>query len=102
MQEDGAAFHHGGLLEKFKVVAAVRRLEWPPQSPDLSPIENIWREMKVIIGRQRHKVKNRQEMEGIIREVWRGFTAEVFMKYTNTMTKRMQLLKKARGGPIKY
>ena len=102
IQEDNASYHSGGLIDKFKTAAAVKSLVWPPQSPDLSPIENIWWEMKIQIGRRRHKIKGRAAMATAVVETWAQLSTEVLVKYVNTMPKRIGLLEKARGGPIKY
>ena len=85
-----------------KKAAEIRVLEWPPQSPDLSPIENIWHYMKVRIGAKRHRIKNVQQMAEAIREAWEQIPVEVFVKLANSMPKRMDLLRQSKGGPIKY
>ncbi|OAD71788.1 hypothetical protein PHYBLDRAFT_26485 [Phycomyces blakesleeanus NRRL 1555(-)] len=41
-QEDNASYHKTTLAEKFKKDLGLKILEWPPNSLDLSPIENIW------------------------------------------------------------
>ena len=102
LQEDGASYHHGGWLGKLKEAYEIRVLEWCPQSPDLSPIENIWREMKIKIGRRRHEIKKRAQMELAVAGVWRSFRSLTWWKYVATMPHRMELLKNSRGGPIKY
>lgn len=80
----------------------VQKLPWPAQSPDLSPIENLWREMKVRISARRHKFKTVAEFKTAIMEVWESLDSDVLMKYTDTMPKRLGMLKKAKGGSIKY
>jgi len=102
LEEDGAAYHHGGFVGLVKVAAGVRVLDWPPQSPDLSPIENIWHRMKVRISARRHRIKNVKDMAVAIQEVWTEITPEVLMKVVNSMPKRMEMLKVSKGGPIKY
>lgn len=41
IQEDRAKFHFAPVAAKYKKLCMVRCLQWPPQSPDLAPIENV-------------------------------------------------------------
>jgi hypothetical protein len=43
-------------------------LDWPSQSHDLNPIENLWSVMKNIV--QKRNPKNLDELRMIILEVW--------------------------------
>jgi len=102
LQEDGASYHHNGWLGKLKRAWLIRSIIWPAQSPDLSPIENLWAWMKDRIGERRHRIKNIIQMSVAIREAWDEITPEVLMKLVDSMPKRMDLLQASKGGPIKY
>jgi transposase len=102
MQEDNASYHSSKLLKGIKDLGSVEQIWWPPQSPDLSPIENIWREMKLRISRVRHRYGTYESLKAAIQKAWDELPTEVFKKYARTMPKRMKLLQKSRGGPIKY
>jgi hypothetical protein len=41
MQEDNTSWHKAKLVTDYLDKQKVKRLRWPPQSPDLSPIENL-------------------------------------------------------------
>lgn len=102
LQEDGAPYHRFSGRKLWIEAGDVQVLPWPSQSPDLSPIENLWREMKHRITLKRHKATSADDFKAVIKEVWEGLDAEVLMKYTNTMYRRLDLIKKAKGGSIKY
>ena len=43
-------------------------LEWSNQSPDLTPIKHLWRDLKIAV--QQHSPSNLTELERICREEW--------------------------------
>ena len=46
LMEDNARFHKTAIPEEVKARFKWEILEWPPYSPDLNPIENVWAEVK--------------------------------------------------------
>ncbi|CAB5392164.1 unnamed protein product [Rhizophagus irregularis] len=48
-QEDNAALHRSRVVMAAHENAGIVTLDWPAQSPDINPIENIWAEMKMMI-----------------------------------------------------
>lgn len=46
---DNAPVHTASIIQELLAGLGVEVMVWPPYSPDLNPIENIWALMKAII-----------------------------------------------------
>jgi len=102
MQEDNAPWHTAKIIKAYLGNKNVNRLVWPPQSPDLNPIENLWKHIKDIIANRRHKVKNNKEMKQALREVWPTIDKEFLLKLCDSMPRRWKACLKNKGGATKY
>lgn len=102
MQEDGAPYHRNGWLGQLKSAWDIRILQWPAQSPDLSPIEIVWIWTKNQIGKRKHRVKSWQEMEKVVVEVWNSVPPDLLVKLVNSVPKRLAMVVENKGGPTKY
>ena len=49
LMEDGAPIHLEKAPEIWRDERSVGMIEWPANSPDLNPIENVWAKMKAAI-----------------------------------------------------
>ena len=59
-QQDNAPCHVSKVMRAWFDDDSVSTLNWPPQSPDLSPIENLWKEIG--IGLKKYKLSNLEDL----------------------------------------
>ncbi|GBN98109.1 hypothetical protein AVEN_49076-1 [Araneus ventricosus] len=52
-----------------------QNLKTPPQSPDLNPIEHIWRELEVKV--RKHDIKTKSDLKTVMMEEWMNIDAEI-------------------------
>ena len=57
-QQDNAPIHTAKSILKIFKNLKMKVLDWPAQSPDLNPIENIWRRIKFDLSSKNSKNKN--------------------------------------------
>ena len=99
-QDDGAPCHRAKIVNEWKEENNFQCLDWPPQSPDLNPIENLWRDIKVDLRNMRSH--NLRELEANVKACWDRVTAMQCRKLVRSMPRRIQAVLKANGGHTKY
>jgi len=100
LQQDNAPCHKGRIPTQFLSGLNQAVLPWPPQSPDLNIIENVW----AFIKNQRTIDKNRKR-DGVIAEIdeiWSKLTLEFAQTLVRSIPNRLQAVIDDKGGVTKY
>uniref|UniRef100_A0A3Q3LNM3 Transposase Tc1-like domain-containing protein n=1 Tax=Mastacembelus armatus TaxID=205130 RepID=A0A3Q3LNM3_9TELE len=86
-QHDNDPKHPARVTKEWLRKKHFKVLEWPSQSPDLNPIENLWRELKVRVAQR--QPQNITALEEICMEDWAKIPATVCENLVKTYRKRL-------------
>ncbi len=75
-------------------------LDWPANSPDLNPIENLWGIVKKKMRDTRHN--NADNLKAAIEATWASITTELCHRLISSMPHHIDAVIHAKGGPTKY
>jgi transposase len=87
----------------FMTNNAIEILDWPPYSPDISPIENVWAEMK----RKLYRQGTPDSVDALIAQVLHLWNSDpdihaLCVKLCLGMCDRVSKVLRQKGGPIFY
>ena len=84
------------------VSKSINSLEWPPQSPDLNPIEHLWDELERRFRKNKFRPKNKAELFAALKREWGQIQSDVINKLGNSMPQRVKVVLNSKGGPAPY
>ena len=99
-QHDNAPIYSAKIVKNWLFQQSYPKLPWPAQSPDKSPIETCWNNMKRKLRNARPS--NKAELLSIIQDTWNGIGNDYLHNLIDTMSKRVNALYLARGGHTKW
>jgi hypothetical protein len=103
---DGARWHQGPENAQIQRECGYLQLSWPPNSPDLNPIDNCWMLLK---QRLRKRFLTRERRPHSIVELFEATQEELDLidqgtidKWIDEMPRRLQAVLAANGGHTKW
>ena len=100
-QDDNAPCHQAKLVKRWMQSHGVAQMNWPTQSPDLNPIENLWHRINVIIAK--NKPSNKRELIENIIQAWHHIvTPEELRSLVQSMPRWCRAMIQNKGFPTKY
>lgn len=101
-QQDGDPKHTAKIVQQWLKSQTFQLLEWPAQSPDLNPIENLWALLKRRLAAYDAPPKNFDELWSRIQTEWSLIPHEMIQKLVESMPKRIKSVIKNKGLWTKY
>ena len=100
-QDDNVRPHRRHIVNDFVRVKNINRMDWPANSPDLNPIENLWDDL----GRRTYRDNPPQtirQLRHCLAQEWQNIPQATILRCVGSMRKRCQECVNARGGHISY
>lgn len=87
-QQDNAPQHTSHLARRWFHTHGVDLIDFPPYSPDLNPIENLWGILKQRV--EKRLARTTDEVECILKEEWEALDTQLLASLTHSMHERCQ------------
>lgn len=108
-QHDNAPTHTVLVVREALEEMGIEVMEWPPHSPDLNPIENLWALLKAEIYKLRPDLihmRNNDETKGILvataQQAWEQLELRHLEHLSETMPHRVEAIIEAQGWYTPY
>jgi transposase len=101
-QHDNDPKHTSRKATEWLKMKEIEVLDWPPQSPDLNPIEHLWQHLKGRLSTYESEPSSISELWCRVESEWNKIPVQVCTELIESMPRRVDAVLKARGGHTKY
>jgi hypothetical protein len=98
--QDNDPKHTSGVVSEWLHNNGVSVIDFPPYSPDLNPIENLWAHMAREV--EKHSCETMEALQDVVAAVWDKIDADYMRELVHSMPKRCQAVIDAQGWHTKY
>jgi transposase len=100
LQQDNDPKHTSRVAKDFIAENRIHAIDWPSNSPDLNPIENVWQIMKNNVEKRMPKDIN--ELTQFLAEEWDAIPQTIVNNLVLSMKTRCELILEKNGDRISY
>ena len=101
-QQDNNPKHTSKKAKQWFEEHRIQLLDWPAQSPDLNPIEHLWKLLKRKIYDYDNSAEGVNESWDRAAKAWLEITPEEVQNLIESMPRRITAVINAKGGHTKY
>ncbi|MBW0549836.1 hypothetical protein O181_089551 [Austropuccinia psidii MF-1] len=101
LMEDGAPIHIALASQQWHQDHQIQKFAWPPNSPDLNPIENLWYKMKFLITNL-FNPKKMDKLSEAIHIVWDTMPFNHLEALLVSMPATMRMVVDKNGAPTRW
>ncbi|CAF3374009.1 unnamed protein product [Rotaria socialis] len=99
-QQDNDPKHTSKIAKQFLEKEVPEMIDWPSNSPDINPIENMWSILKRRVEKQ--NPSNIDELDQFLHEEWQKVETNIINNLVNSMKSRCLAIIDSKGERINY
>ena len=108
--QDNARPHVANIVKDWFIENDITVMECPPYSPDLNPIEQVWKRLKEHLQKKHPNLakmpggpeKVKKKLVELLPEAWEAVESSFLLKLVESMPRRVEAVIAARGWYTKY
>lgn len=101
-QHDCAPVHKASVHKDMDEEFGVEELDWPAQSPELNPIEQLWDELERRLRARPSRPTSVPDLTNELLEEWAKIPINTLLNLEESLPRRAEAVIAAKGGPTPY